>query len=377
MDRQTLLKDLFFDIMVVARKEFLTILKDKRSRLILVMPILVQTLIFGYVASYDLNRIAYALLDEDRSHASRELVAAFEGSGIFRPVASLENSSQIAELVDNRQALVLVHIGRNFERQLALGHRVAVQVIVDGRNSNVAGIAASYATSIIETYSAKRLQERGLRPPVTVITTRAWFNPNLETRWNIIPGMIAVLALVQVMTLAGQSIAREKEQGSFDQLMVTPLGTPALMAGKALPPIVVGLLQSSMVLVIALFWFKIPYAGNFLSLYLGLFVFTASVVGLGLCVSALSANMQQAMLYSFSLLMPMILLSGFATPVASMPRALQWATLLNPVRHGVEFAQKTYLQGASLAEQTTCLALLALLAVLSLALAARLFRTRM
>ncbi|SBW01060.1 ABC-2 type transporter [uncultured delta proteobacterium] len=365
------------NILVLFRKEALMILKDKRSRIILVMPILAQTMLFGYVVTYDLNKIEYALLDEDHSYASRELARRFEASPVFFHMATLRNSSEIAEVLDNKKAILVLHIGPQFERQLNSGQTVPVQVLVDGRNSNVAGTASGYATSMIEAFTNARLQERGYAASAITISSRAWFNPNLETRWNIISGLLAVLAVIQVTVLAGQSVAREKEQGTFDQLLVTPFGPLTIMFGKALPPVLVGLAQSTIVLFIALNWFKIPFAGSLAILYLALIIFNFAIVGIGLCVSALTSTMQQAMLYSFTLLMPMILLSGFATPITSMPEAFQLATQINPVRYGVELAQRIYLEGAGITEISHLFWPLGVMAIVTLGMASRLFRTRL
>jgi len=365
------------NILVLFRKEALMIVKDKRSRLILVMPILIQTLLFGYVATFDLNRIEYALLDEDRSLASRELVRRFEASSIFYHMATLNSSMEIADMLDNKKAVLVLHIGPQFERRLNAGQMVPVQVLVDGRNSNVAGAASGYASSMIEAFTNSRLRERGMAGSAITISSRAWFNPNLETRWNIISGLIAVLAVVQVIVLSGQSVAREKEQGTFDQLLVTPFGPLTIMFGKALPPVLVGLVQSSIVLLIALHWFAIPFAGSLAALYLALALFNFAIVGIGLCVSALTSTMQQAMLYSFSLLMPMILLSGFVTPITSMPEAFQYATQINPVRYGVELAQRIYLEGAGAGEIKHLFWPLGAMAVVTLGMASRLFRSKL
>lgn len=364
-------------ILTLVRKEALMILKDKRGRIILIVPVIVQTLLFGYVATYDLNRVEYALLDEDRSHSSRELARRFDASPIFHRTATLGGSMDIAGILDKKKALMVLHIGPQFERRLNAGQTVPVQVLVDGRNSNVAGAAAGYASGMVEAFSDARLRETGGRGPSVTVSGRAWFNPNLETRWNIISGLLAVLSVVQVMVLAGQSVAREKEQGTFDQLLVTPFGPMTIMLGKALPPVLVGLGQSSIILAVALYWFGIPFAGSFTLLYAGLVTFNFAVVGIGLCISALTATMQQAMLYSFSLLMPMILLSGFTTPVTSMPEAFQLATLVNPVRYGVELAQRIYLEGAGLTEIGHLFLPLGILAALTLGAASRLFRSRL
>ena len=186
-----------------------------------------------------------------------------------------------------------------------------------------------------------------------------------------------MLAVVQVIVLAGQSVAREKEQGTFDQLLVTPFGPMTIMLGKAIPPVLVGLVQSTLVLLIALHWFAIPFAGAFPLLYAALILFNFAIVGIGLCVSALTSTMQQAMLYSFSLLMPMILLSGFITPVTSMPEVLQCVTQLNPVRYGVELAQRIYLEGAGFQETQHLFWPLGVIAVMTLGMASRLFRSRL
>ena len=369
--------EFLLNVLTLLRKEALMILKDKRARLVLVMPILVQTLLFGYVATYDLNRVEYALLDEDRSHSSRELVRRFDASPVFFRVATLNNASSIPGVLDNKKALLVLHIGPQFERGLNAGQTVPVQVLVDGRNSNVAGIASGYASGLVEAFSNARMRDRGFAGPAVVVSCRAWFNPNLETRWGVISALTAILAVVQVLVLSGQSVAREREQGTFDQLLVTPFGPITIMLGKALPPILVGLVQSSLVLLVALNWFAIPYAGSFLLLYAGLLLFNCAIVGIGLCISALTATMQQAMLYSFTLLMPMILLSGFTTPISSMPEAFQYATLLNPVRYGVAFAQRIYLEGAGIAEVRHLLWPLAAMAVVTLGAASRLFRIRM
>jgi ABC-2 type transport system permease protein len=369
--------DYILNVLVLFRKEALMILKDKRSRIILVMPILAQTMLFGYVATYDLNKIEYALLDEDHSLASRELARSFEASPIFHRMLTLNNSMEIADVLDNKKVLLVLHIGPQFERRLNLGQTVPVQVLVGGRNSNVAGTASGYASSIVEGFTNKRLRERGITGSAITISSRAWFNPNLETRWNIISGLLAVLAVIQVTVLAGQSVAREKEQGTFDQLLVTPFGPMAIMFGKALPPVLVGLVQSSIVLFIALNWFAIPFSGSLATLYFALILFNFAIVGIGLCISALTSTMQQAMLYSFTLLMPMILLSGFTTPITSMPEAFQYATQINPVRYGVELAQRIYLEGAGLNEIKHLFWPLGAMAFVTLGMASRLFLSKL
>ncbi len=362
------------NIMVLFRKELLVILKDPRSRVILIVPIIIQSLMFGYVATFDLNDVEYALLDEDRTATSFDLVSRFDGSKTFERTETLDNSSQIADKIDRKKAVLVLHIGYGFEKKLMAGEEVPVQVIVDGRNANVAGIASGYAAAIIDAFNRERLTAMGIEPSSVDISTRAWFNPNLETRWNLISGLVVVLSMIQGLLLSSLTVTREKEQGTFDQLLVTPCTPFVILAGKALPCVIIGLVQSSLVLLIALYWFHIPFAGSYPFLYFGLLIVNCSLVGVGLCISTLTSTMQQAMLYSFSLIITMMLLSGFVTPVTSMPDWLQSATLANPVRYGVEIAQRIYLEGAGFAELSSSYAVLAGISVVTLGAASRLFR---
>ena len=370
--------DAIFNVMTLLRKELLMILKDKRGRIILVAPVIVQTIVFGFVATFDLNRADFALLDEDHSASSRELVRNFEASPIFTRAMTLQNADQIADVLDNKKALFVLHIGSDFERELNLGRNAPVQVLVDGRNSNTAGTAAGYVQTIIELFNAGRAQAAGQHASRLTISTRSWFNPNLETRWGILTSLLATLSVIQVMVLAGQSAAREKEQGTFDQLLVTPFSSMTIMLGKAVPPVLVGLVQSGIVFAVTLLFFSIPFAGSLLLLLTALIIANFAVVGIGLCISAISSTMQQAMLYSFTLLMPMILLSGFVTPISAMPEIFQWATLINPVRYGVDFAQRIYLEGAGLQDILyRDLLPLAVIAFITLGMASRLFRSKL
>jgi len=357
----------------LVRKELLAVLKDKATRVILIGPAIVQTLIFGYAATYDLDNVPYALLNRDRGSDARELVARLDGTGVFRRVATLSSPGQIAGIVDRGEALMVLQIPETFSADLAQGRSAPVQLILDGRNSNTAGSAAAYVNSVVQRFNA----DRGAAAAAPVVEARAWFNPNLQTRWHIVPGLIASLSMLQTLLLTALSVAREREQGTFDQLLVTPLSPAQIMVGKAVPPVLIGIVQSSLVLLVALLWFRIPFAGSALTLYAGLLLFTTASVGIGLSISALSATMQQAMLYTFVLVMPMMLLSGLATPVANMPQALQVATLANPLRFAIDLVQRVYLEGAPFAAVAHNLLPMFVIAVATLPLAAWLFRNRL
>lgn len=362
-------------LLCLCGKELRAVLKDPASRFILLMPVLVQTVLFGYAATYDLNQASYALLDQSGGAGATELVARLEGGGVFRRIATLPSEAAIAAALDGQDALFVLHIGARFEQQLQAGAPAPLQLILDARNSNTAGSAAAHVASVVEQFNAAR-RARGAPAPLTV-ETRAWYNPNLVTRWNLLPGLVATLSMLQTLMLSALSVAREREQGTFDQLLVTPLSPTQIMIGKALPPILIGLAQASIVLLLALFWFKVPLAGSAAALYAGLLLFTVASVGIGLSISALSANMQQAMLYTFVLLMPMVLLSGLTTPVRNMPVPMQALTRLNPLRYAVDLLQRIYLEGVGLPALAADIWPLLLMALLTLPLAAWLFRHRL
>lgn len=361
-------------ILALLRKELRAILKDPPSRASLFAPPVLQCLIFGYAATYDLNHVPYAVLDQDHSAASQELLAALDGTGVFQRVAQLTRAADIRTMIDQRRALLVIQIGQDFERQLQAGRSANVQVIADGRNSNTAGTALGYISSIIGTFNAQWAAEHGGAPPPITVTTRAWYNPNLETRWFMIPALIGTLSLLQTLLVTALSVAREREQGTFDQLLVTPFRPWEIIIGKALPSVLIGLVQATLILLVASLWFHIPFAGSYLTLYIGLALFLLAGVGIGLMLSAVVASMQQAVLYAFVIMMPLALLSGLTTPLGNMPMFFQYLTLLNPLRYAIDLAHRVYLEGAGLTALGADLGPMALIAAATLAGTAWTFR---
>jgi len=364
-------------IAALVRKEFLALFKDRRGRFVLVIPPLVQLLVFGYAATFDLDRIPYALYNEDPGRAARELVAAFDGSPHFERVATLDSSGQIAPLVDARKAMMVVHIGPQFGRDLLLGDTAPLQVIVDGRNSNTALVAINYLRSVVEQYNRDWLSARGQSGPPVNIETRAWFNPNLESRWFFIPGIVGLITLLITMLVTAMSVAREREQGTFDQLLVTPLRPVEILIGKALPGFLIGAVEATVIILIATLWFDVPLRGNGALLYAGLALFLLSAVGVGLMISSIAVTQQQGLLGAFLFMVPAVTLSGFATPIANMPPAVQAVTLLDPLRYFLVVLRKLFLEGVSFDVLVHQLWPMALIGVVSLAIAGWLFRNRM
>ncbi len=364
-------------IVALTIKELLAILKDREGRFTLFAPPALQCLVFGYAATYDLNHVPYVVLDQDHSYSSGELLARLDGSGVFRRVANLENSADLKNYINDRRALLAIQIGPDFERNLLLGQSADLQVLSDGRNSNTAGTALSYVNTIVDTFNGNWRREHGL-PEVTIrVDARAWYNPNLETRWNIVPALIGTLTMLQTLLLTALSVARERENGTFDQLLVTPFRPVEIMAGKALPSVLIGTVQATLILLVAKLWFRIPFAGSFITLYAGLMLFLLAAVGIGLFISSVVATMQQALLFSFVIIMPFTLLSGFTTPLSAMPRALQYLTLINPLRYAIEIAHRVYLEGATLGSLADVLWRLAIISAVTLTAAAWMFRHRL
>jgi ABC-2 type transport system permease protein len=361
-------------ILALLRKELRAILKDPPSRASLFAPPILQCLIFGYAATYDLNNVPYAVLDQDHSAASHELLAGFDGTRAFERVAQLNRTSDVRAMIDDQRALLVLQIGQDFERRLKAGQPATLQVIADGRNSNTAGTALGYVGQIVAQFNAQWAAEHGTGGVPIAVATRAWYNPNLETRWYMVPALVGTLSLLQTLLVTALSVAREREQGTFDQLLVTPFRPWEIIIGKALPSVLIGLVQATLILLVAGLWFRIPFAGSYLTLYAGLALFLMAGVGIGLMLSAVVATMQQAVLYAFVIMMPLALLSGLTTPISNMPTLFQYLTLLNPLRYAIDLAHRVYLEGAGLGELGADLMPMALIAVATLTGTAWTFR---
>ena len=358
-------------------KEFLALLRDAKSRIVLIVPPIVQLLVFGYAVTFDLNHVPYAVYDEDNSTASRELLSHFEGSPNFEKAAVITRHEQIAELINRKDVLVVIHIHPQFTHDLYGPGTGRVQVIVDGRNSNTALIALNYVQSIVSRFNMDWAQSHGLAGPPAQLQTRAWYNPNLESRWFIVPGIAGLLTLVVTMMVTALSVAREREQGTFDQLLVTPFTPVEILAGKTLPGFIIGIFEASFIITVAVFWFKIPLRGHLVTLYTGLSLFLLSSVGVGLMISSISVTMQQGLLGAFLFLVPAITLSGFTTPIENMPGWIQYLTLLNPMRYFMVVIRGTFMEGATFESLIHQFWPMAIIGVVCMSLAAWLFRHRM
>jgi ABC-2 type transport system permease protein len=358
-------------------KELLAVWQDKKSRVVIVVPPLLQLLVFGYAASFDLDRVPIAVFNEDTGAVSRDFVARFEGSPTFRVIARPVREADIRSLVDTKEVKLVVRLGQTFSRDLHAGRPAQVQLIVDGRESNSALVALGYASRIVADFNGAWLKSQGGSQPPARLIVRSWFNPNLESQWFFVPGIVALLTLVVTMVVTALTVAREREVGTFEQLLVAPFRPFEILIGKAVPALMIGLAEGTVIIVFAVLWFGVPLRGDLMLLYLGLFIYLLAVAGVGLMISSICRTQQQAILGAFLFVVPAVILSGFATPIANMPPLIQQITLVNPMRYFLVIVRGTFLEGIPAAHVYDLLWPMAIIACATLTGAAWMFRHRL
>jgi drug efflux transport system permease protein len=337
-------------------KEFLQLFRDKRARFVLIGPPLAQMLIFGYAATYEVHHVPVAVLDLDHSQESREFISRFASSPYFQIQEYLDNRRELTDRIDRGKATLALHIRAGFAQRLRSGQTATVQVILDGTNSNTALIALGYVNRIAQRfgneYQKDRLQRAspllGAQMPEVVLEQRPWFNTELKSRWFFVPGVIGTLTLVLVVMLTAFAVVREREIGTLEQIMVTPIRQAEFILGKTLPFFLVGLADVTVIGLVGTFWFRIPFRGSVGVLLLGAVLFLLCMLGVGLLVSTISATQQQAMISAFFFLMPSVVFSGFGFPISSMPTAFQKLVMLNPLTHFLVVLRGVYLKGVGL-----------------------------
>jgi ABC-2 type transport system permease protein len=327
------------------RKELIQVFRDPRlARLVLVAPV-AQLLVFGYVVTTDVHRIPTFVVDQDRTRESRDLVRTLAASGYFRVMGRSDRPRDLVEALDHGRAVAGVDVPRGFARAVARGD-ATVQMVFDGTNSNTATVGSGYAERIVTAYGLQA-GAAGRTLPVD-LRTRAWFNPSLRSLDYNVPAVMGQLLLLLSLILTSLAVVREREAGTLEQLMVSPLTAGELIVGKTLPFALLAVVEMVLITAVALFWFHVPFQGSFLLLLAGGLLFILCMLGVGLLISTVSNTQQEAMLASFLVMMPVMLLSGFMFPVSSMPATFQWLTLLNPMRHFLEIVRAVFLKGAGL-----------------------------
>ena len=364
-------------ILALVAKEFLALLQDKRSRVVLVVPPILQVLVFGYAATFDLNHVPFAVYNEDRGDASRAAARPLRRLAQLPRGRAHHPGRRVAPLLDRKEALLVLHFGPRFSSDPPRGRAAPLQAIVDGRNSNTALLVLNYVSQIVAEFGDDWAAREGRALPPAHLEARAWFNPNLDSQWFFVPGIIGLLTLVVTMLVTALSVAREREHGTFDQLLVTPLRPGEILIGKALPGLLIGLVEATAIILVATLWFRVPLLGHLWTLYAGLVLFLLSAVGVGLMISSLAVTQQQGLLGAFLFLVPSIILSGFATPIANMPPAVQDLTYLNPMRYFLIVLRGVFLQGTPFGLLLSQLWPMAVIAVVTLTIAGWLFRHRM
>ena len=337
-------------------KEFIQVFRDKRTRFVLFGPPIIQMLVFGYAATLDIQHVPTAVLDFDNSQVSRDLISRFTASPYFDIRARLDDHRQIGELIDRGDVIIALQINAGFAKDINKGRTAHLQVIVDSSNSNTALIAVGYVNQIASRFSQDYQMERLLRTspllapqlPRIVLEHRPWFNTDLHSQWFFVPGIIGNLVLVMVVTLTAFAVVREREIGTLEQIMVTPIGRLEFILGKTVPFFLVGLLDTVFISLVGTFWFGVPFRGSIWVLALGAILFIICMLGIGLFISTISKTQQQAMVASFFFIMPAIIFSGFGTPISSMPEFLQQLTYLDPLRYFLDVLRGVYLKGVGL-----------------------------
>jgi ABC-2 type transport system permease protein len=343
-------------IFAMLLKEFIELKRDKWARFRLIVPPLVQMLVFGYAATFEVHYVPTVILDRDHSQESRELIARFAFTDRFRIVKIAAGDADAQSAIDRSDAALAVVIHAGFAQSLRKGQGAPLQVIVDGTNSNTALLSLGYLNLIAQRFAsdyAADLQRRGtygaMPAPVRIdIAPRPWYNADLDGRWFFVPGVVGSLTLVLIVSLTATAIVREREIGTLEQIMVSPIRNYEYILGKTLPFFIIGMVEVALVAAFGAYWFGVPFVGSPLILLLGSALFLVSTLGLGLMISTLAKTEQQAFAATFLTLNPMFILSGFGFPIASMPQALQWLTYLNPLRYYLVVIRATFLKGVGL-----------------------------
>src|SRR5574340_911117 len=357
-------------------KEFIQVLRDPRMKaMIFVIPV-IQLIVFGYAVTTDVAYIRTAVYDLDKRAESRALIERFTASGYFTVVATPGDPRTLGELLDKGGATIAIQINAGFADDLKSGRQAVIQSMVDGTDSNTGTVAMDYAQRITAEFSRAR---SALPPDITQVAqpssrpvelrSRAWFNPDLKSRNFNVPGVIAVIVLLMSLLLTSMAVVREREIGTMEQLMVTPIRPIELILGKTLPFVVIAYLNVLLVTLVGVAWFHVPIRGSFALLLFGAGVYLMSTIGAGLLISTISRTQQQALMSSFFFYLPAVLLSGFMFPISNMPEPAQWITFVNPLRYFLVIIRGIFLKGSGLDVLWPQFAALAVLGALLLALA--------
>jgi ABC-2 type transport system permease protein len=362
------------------RKEFIQVFRDPRMRVVIFLIPCFQVIVIGYAVSTDVKNVRTAVYDLDNSQPSRDVAARFVRSGYFDVVARVGDEDVARKLLDRNDVTVVLRMNHGFAEDLNAGRTAKLQILIDGTDSNTAAIVLSYAVKIATAYSEQVLAERvdrifgpaGKTGSVD-LRTRAWFNENLESRNFFVPGVLVVVVTLATLLLTSMAVVREKEIGTMEQIMVTPITPAEFILGKTIPFAIIGFADVILVVLIGVFWFEVPIHGNILLLLLATGLYLMTTLGIGLLISTVSETQQQAMMTTFFFFFPAMLLSGFAFPIANMPEVVQWLTVVNPMRYFLVIVRGIFLKGVGMDILWTQMAPLFVMGIVTLWLAVRRF----
>jgi ABC-2 type transport system permease protein len=338
----------YLRIRELVRKEFIQLFRDKRNRVLLIIAPLIQILVFGYVVNYEIRVVRVALLDQSHTSESRRLADDFGSSNIFHINYNVTTDQQMTELLLTGKVDIAIKINPDFASIIRKGQTAPIQIIADGSMSNMAAMRMAYTVTVIDKFNRDTLRElypQQMNYGRVDARIRTWYNPNLDSQHFFVPGIVSFLVMLTSLLMTSIAIIREKELGTMEQLIVTPIKSYEFIMGKTIPYIIVSLLQMVFVVIFAILWFEVPLKGSIMLLFFATFLFLMSTLGIGLFISTISSTRQQAMMTTFFFILPFLMLSGFIFPLANMPEVVQWLTYLNPLRFFLVIVRGIFLKG--------------------------------
>ncbi len=366
---------MFHRLLALIIKELQALLRDRQGRMLLIVPVALQLAVFPFAATLEVKNNTLAIFNEDTGAESIELIQRLARAQAFTQTLSLNSDQELRRTIDDQRALLVLRFPAEFSRAVAASRPATIQVILDGRRSNSGQIALGYVRQILQGFLDDRSAARGRVSPAT-LTVRHWYNPNLDFVRHVIPSLVAIITTISTLAVTALSISREREQGTFDQLLVSPLTPGLIMTGKTVPALLVAAFQGSLILAAGVFIYRVPFQGSLLLLYGSMGFYILALAGFGLLISSICATQQQAFLGVFSFMMPAVLLSGFPSPVENMPGWLQALDWFNPLRHFIVIVKSIFLKDAPPAVVLHSLWPLIFIAALTLASANAIFRRR-
>ena len=372
------LRDDWFRIKALIIKEILAVWRDKKSRFMLIAPPLIQLIILSHAATLDVNNISLGIYNQDNGWYSYELIQRIKGSPYFKHVYQFRNPKEVQRAINTQEVIVSIQFQSDFSRLIAGGQSAQLQIVLDGRKSNASQTVFGYLTQVLQNFNTDILKFQGVEVPEPIdIEFRSFFNPNIDYIYFTVPSLVAILSMLLALTVTGLSVSRERENGTFDQLLVSPLQPWQILIGKMVPAMIISIGETTLLMVLAIFLFDVPFVGSLLLLYVSMVVFLLSIVGIGLFISSISQTQQQSILGTFVFMTPTMLLSGYATPIENMPTWLQPFTNLLPIKHFFIVIKGIFLKNVPASEVFMNTWPMALIAIFTLFLAGWMFKRRL